>query len=227
MRATRTGPRFCGRGQSGSTAELGGPFCAYHFDVFEGPGLDAAPALAGHEVIRLACIPSEGVRLEHAVAGHAAFATIEVRRIDGVVCALAPVPIGLVAGVSAFVAQGLFIHPRIVAMPGQEIRLDADGSEAGSRQPWDLLTVPWMMGVCWMCVATKSSKRFWMPGTWPLPLGGLDIKHRTAFVYALRSATDKVDLALSQSSCSTCVGVANHSLRTYAFCGVHLPLLPL
>lgn len=56
------------------------------------------------------------VRYGVAVAAHGPFVAVENGAVDDV-RVLAPVPVGLVAFVLAFVAEGGFIGPDVVAMP--------------------------------------------------------------------------------------------------------------
>ena len=60
------------------------------------------------------------VRLLDAVAREREFVAVEERRVLRVVRITPPVPVGLVAGVAAFGAEGVFVVPEVVAVPGQE-----------------------------------------------------------------------------------------------------------
>jgi hypothetical protein len=63
-----------------------------------------------------------------AVTAHAPFVAIEDGGVDNI-WILGPVPIGLVAGVRTFCAEGGFVSPNIVAVPVHEV---GGGMDRGS-----------------------------------------------------------------------------------------------
>lgn len=74
--------------------------------IGKGPRLDAATAASWWDVVRdVPIFESVGpvVRLELSVAAEATNAAVKERRVDGVGCPLAPVPVGLVARVATLV----------------------------------------------------------------------------------------------------------------------------
>lgn len=128
-------------------------------EVGKGAGGDAAAAGAGGE-----CLPGPkgeaGVGADGvAVAAHAGGRAVEDGRVDEV-RVFGPVPVGLVALVGTFAAEGGFVGPDVVAVPVEEVCGRVDGG------------CPWRggdVGVCFictwgaddtymfMCTTTKSS----------------------------------------------------------------------
>lgn len=102
--------------------------------ISEGPRLDAATAAPGRDIVcDVAVLESIGevVRLELAVAAEATNAAVEERRVYGVACPLAPVPVGLVTRVATLVTQRTFEGPDKVSMERQEVGCEVNREGLG------------------------------------------------------------------------------------------------
>lgn len=98
------------------------------------PRLDAATATSGWNIVRgVAVLEPVGkvVWLVLAVAADATLAAVKERRVDGVVCPLAPVPVRLVARVAALVTQRPLIGPHKVSVERQEVGREVDRERLG------------------------------------------------------------------------------------------------
>lgn len=96
--------------------------------VLEGTRVDTAATLAGRNAVEIGR-ESVGARVlgVDTVAGEGGVGAVKEGRVQGIVSPLAPVPVGLGAGVAAFVAQGLFVGPGEEAVPGKEVGRGVDG----------------------------------------------------------------------------------------------------
>lgn len=67
------------------------------------------------------------MRGEDSVSAHGCGGAVVDGGVEGVEGGFAPVLVGLVAGVGAFGAQGLFVGPEEIAVPGEEVGGAVDG----------------------------------------------------------------------------------------------------
>jgi hypothetical protein len=154
------------------------------------------------------------VRHKPTISAHAGIAAIKHGRLERVKRVDAPVHVlqiqsatfptpghcqhayRLVSSVPTLVTQGVFICPSEVSMPCQEIALAGIVSEVTILRIMELRpTVRWIVCVCKIWIATKSSYRFFAPGNWiGSTLDGRVCKQRTASMYSLRSCFDNEPL---------------------------------
>lgn len=76
------------------------------------------------------------ITIRSTIASHTGIIPIEQRGIDGVVGISTPVPVGLVAGIAAFFAEGFFVSPDVEAVGGEEVRLWVLVSGLGGWGSW-------------------------------------------------------------------------------------------
>lgn len=102
--------------------------------IGKGPRLDAATAAPGWDIVcDVPVLESVGevMRLELAVAAEATNAAVEERRVDGVACPLAPVPVRLVTRVATLVTQRTLKGPDKVPMERQEVGCEVNRERLG------------------------------------------------------------------------------------------------
>lgn len=102
--------------------------------VGKGSSLDATTTTSGWNIVRdVAILEAVGkvVWLVLSIAADATLAAVKERRVDGVICPLAPVPVGLVTRVATLVTQGPLKGPDKVSVERQEVGCEVDRERLG------------------------------------------------------------------------------------------------